>query len=310
MTLSALQRIVTAVTGIMLSVLCLMLFSGCGGSASAEETSGAAFESSDTIIDAMFLPENARGSASASIDISHTSDGYVGAQAQSGSRLKFQVIKEGTSYNYDLPGDGTPIIVPLNMGNGSYTFAIMQNTSGNKYVEVYSTSAEVELVSEFEPYIRPNLYCNYHQDSAVVAKAHELTQDANNQADALKAVYEWILNNVEYDDVKAEELSGTSGYVPNPDETLQSGKGICFDYASLAAAMLRSQGIPCKVVTGYVAPDGVYHAWNMVWIDGTWRAVSFTVDAQTWSRIDITLDDSGASDTVGDGSNYEDRYTY
>ena len=74
--------------------------------------------------------------------------------------------------------------------------------------------------------------------------------------------------------------------------------------------MLRSQGIPCKIVTGYVSPDGVYHAWNMVWIDGSWKTVSFTVNPRDWTRVDLTFAANGAGNTVGDGNNYTDRYVY
>ena len=39
----------------------------------------------------------------------------------SSSRLKLQVTRGEQSYNYDMPGDGTPVFVPMNMGDGTYT---------------------------------------------------------------------------------------------------------------------------------------------------------------------------------------------
>ena len=113
-----------------------------------------------------------------------------------------------------------------------------------------------------------------------------------------------------YDNAKAEQLSGKSGYIPNPDETLPTQKGICFDYASLGAAMLRSLGIPCQVITGYVSPDDVYHAWNMVYIDGEWISVEISIKPNSWTRVDLTFAASGAASTIGDGTSYTDRYTY
>ena len=74
--------------------------------------------------------------------------------------------------------------------------------------------------------------------------------------------------------------------------------------------MLRSLGIPCKVITGYVSPDDVYHAWNMVYADGSWHSVEFSVDQDSWSRVDLTFAAAGAGDTVGDGTSYTDRYVY
>ena len=88
-----------------------------------------------------------------------------------------------------------------------------------------------------------------------MAKARELVEGCENQGDALRAICTYIVDNVAYDDDKAAKLKDSTGYIPDPDETLQSGKGVCFDYASLGAAMLRSQGIPAKIVTGTVSPQ-------------------------------------------------------
>ena len=257
-----------------------------------------------------YNPDGLEGTPEAGVDTSSLSQGYVCAVGQSDSRLKFQVTCGDAAYNYDLPQDGTPIVCPINMGDGAYTFRVMQNTSGDKYVELFSTSAQVTLDTGFEPFIRPSFYCSYDTSSAAVKKASELAAGAANEGDVLRAVYSYIVNNVAYDNDKAAELATQTGYVPNPDETLASGKGICFDYASLAGAMLRSLGVPTKIITGYVSPDGIYHAWNMVYIDGSWHTVEISVDPDTWARVDLTFAASGALDTVGDGSAYEDRYVY
>lgn len=286
---------------------------GGGGAAAGTadgETSGPAFEEPASIMQAAFDAASATTSAGTSIDISHVAEGYVAASAQNANRLKLQVVCGEMSYNYDLPGDGTPIVAPLNMGDGAYAFRVMQNTSGNNYVEIARAETSVTLASEFEPYLRPNLFCTYSDDSACVALARKLAADAANEGDVMRSVYTWLVENITYDYDKAAQVSGTTGYVPDPDATLEAKSGICFDYASLAAAMLRSLGIPTKIITGYVAPDGVYHAWNMVYINGSWTSVAIRIDPNTWTRVDITFAAAGAGDTVGDGSGYTDRYTY
>lgn len=286
---------------------------GAGGNvalADEGETSGPAWSAPSTIVLSPYNPDGLEGTPEAGVDTSSLSQGYVCAVGVSDSRLKFQVACGDAAYNYDLPQDGTPIVCPINMGDGAYTFRVMQNTSGDKYVELFSTSAQVALDSEFEPFIRPSFYCSYDASSAAVKKASELVADAANEGDVLRAVYSYIVSNVAYDNDKAAELATQTGYVPNPDETLASGKGICFDYASLAGAMLRSLGIPTKIITGYVSPDGIYHAWNMVYIDGSWHTVEISIDPDTWTRVDLTFAASGALDTVGDGSGYTDRYVY
>lgn len=309
----ALLRMIGAVWSIMLlSLVCACLLSGCGGGGSQGEssTSGPAFEAPTTSATAQFSKAVVSGRGAA-IDTSSVADGYVAAEATNSSRLKFQVTKGDASYNYDMPNDGTPVICPINMGNGLYTFRVMQNTSGSNYVEILSMDLQVNITTEFEPFIRPNVFCAYTDQSAVVAQAHELAQGAENEGDVARSIYTWMKENITYDKDKAKKLSSSSGYIPNPDETLSSKTGICFDYASLAAAMFRSLGIPCKIITGYVAPDDIYHAWNMIYIDGKWESVEITVNPDTWTRIDITFAATGAdSEFIGDGSNYTDRYVY
>lgn len=285
---------------------------GAGGAAEGDggSTSGPDYTPPESVALSSFHADAAQTGNDCAIDTSALAEGYVGAAATSSSRLKFQVTKGDMSYNYDLPGDNTPIMVPLNMGDGSYSFRVMQNTSGNNYVELFGVIENVKLNNEMAPFLVPNMFVNYNESSAVTAKARELAEGCANQADIVRNVYDWVVNNVTYDHDKAAQLAEVTGYVPDPDQTLASGTGICFDYASLGAAMLRSLGIPCKVVTGYVSPDDVYHAWNMVYIDGEWVSVEISIKPNSWSRVDLTFAASGAASTIGDGTSYTDRYTY
>lgn len=308
-----LAYISTALIAVSLGVL-----GGCGGGGAQQaaaqnaQTSGPAFTLPSEPLSSSFDAAGAQtfGDGAVSIDTSHAQQGYVAAAATNPNRLKLQVVCGDQSYNYDLPSDGTPLVAPVNMGDGTYTVRVMQNTSGSNYVELAASTVDVALESEFAPYLRPNAFCAYTAQSACVAKARELAADAQNSGDALQAVCEWVIGNITYDTAKAEELRDVTGYVPDPDETLASGTGICFDYASLTAAMLRSLGIPTKLITGYVSPDNIYHAWNMVYIDGQWVTLEFSVDADTWSRVDLTFAASGSSDVIGDGNEYTDRYVY
>lgn len=285
-----------------LLLTCAMTACGSSSASAVSDATGAAFSQPSTI----YVPQSYSGG----IDTSGVNEGWVCASATSASRLKFQVIKDDTAYNYDLPNDGTPTIFPINMGNGSYTFRVMQNTEGNNYVELNSAYASAWMPSEFTPFLIPNQICNYTADSDCVAKARELLEEVENQGQAVATICSFVADHVSYDKGKAKELSTASGYIPDPDETLSTGKGICFDYASLSSAMLRSMGIPTKVVTGYVGEDQLYHAWIMVYIDGSWETVAFSVSPNTWSRCDVTFASTGATQYTGDGDSYTDRYIY
>ena len=259
---------------------------------------------------AAFHEELAEGTERVRLDLSAVSEGVVAVSAQSDKRLKFQVVKDAETYNYNLASDGTPSVFPLQCGDGEYRFRVMENIVDKKYAELYSKTVDVTLADPFGPFLRPSDYVNYNADSACVKKAAELAETAGTPLGLVAKVYQYVCKNVRYDDHLAATVQ--SGYLPVPDETLKTGKGICFDYAALAASMLRSQGIPTRMVFGYVAPDQLYHAWNMFYTEETgWVAVKFEVTANSWVRLDLTFAANGAdSRFIGDGSNYADVYYY
>ena len=257
-----------------------------------------------------FHKEKAKGENGVLLDLSAARDGYIGVSATSAGRLKFQSIKDGQTYTYDLKSDGTPSIFPLQMEDGMYTFRVLENVSGSKYAVLYSTDETISIQDEFRPYLCASDYVPYTEASACVKKAGELASGAADANGVISAVYDLVCAGVTYDREKAQTVQ--AGYMPDPDETLATGKGICFDYASLAAAMLRSQGIPCKVIFGYVSPNEVYHAWNMFYTqDSGWVTVKFEISGKAWNRMDLTFSSNGADGTfIGDGSNYKDVYCY
>ena len=316
----------------MAAALCLLLC-GCGGSssekkpngpgapapASASDPAGADDKSSSAppaepyqappFHDSAFHSDQASGENGALIDLSALADGYVGVSCSCEDVLKFQVIKEET-YTSDLKNDGSPAIFPLQMGNGSYTFRVLKNIAGTKYAMLYSTEAEVLLTDEFQPYLRPNNYINYTRESSCVKKAAELASMESDEIGVIGAGYDYIVNGVVYDYDKYN--STRVNYLPDLEQIYQSGKGICIDYAALAAAMLRSQGIPVKMIFGYVSPNGLYHAWNVFYTEETgWVSVEFKAEAGDWTRIDLTFSANGTdADYIGDGDNYSDTYFY
>lgn len=290
-------------------LLCISGFSSAGA-LSGDRISTSLLESADGFLDASFHEDAAEGNSKVKIDLSASHLGYVAVSAKSKKRMKFQVIHNKTTYTYDIQSDGTPSIFPLQCGDGEYTFRAMENTGGSKYANALSMSHKVKLDDPFQPFLRPSDYSNYSPDSRCVRKAAELTEGAANDEEVVMAIYDFIGNSIRYDYVKAGTVQ--SGYLPDPDETLRTRKGICFDYAALAAAMLRSKGVPCKLVFGYVGKGKLYHAWNMFYTEETgWVTVGFKVSSRDWTRIDLTFIANGQNESfIGDGSNYADLYYY
>ena len=68
---------------------------------------------------------------------------------------------------------------------------------------------------------------------------------------------------------------------------LQSGQGVCDDFAALFGFMLNRLGIPCEVWGGYyVNRDGSMngHAWNRAFIDGAWYWFDTDVEGKVYRR--------------------------
>ena len=259
--------------------------------------------------DAKFNESKAEGNEEVQVDVSSAAKGYIALVCNSDARVKLQVVKGEDTYTYDVVMK-KPQIFPLQSGNGDYTIKVMKNLEGNKYFELYKTDISVKLKDKFGPYLRPSQYADFTKESDCVKEAAKLAEKAGSEQEFVDSVYDFICKKIDYDKEKAATVK--SGYIPDPDAILKSGKGICFDYSSLAACMLRSQGIPTKIIFGYVEPNDLYHAWNMFYTEETgWTKVEFKVNEKDWSRIDLTFSANGEDGKfIGDGSNYTDVYHY
>lgn len=248
------------------------------------------------------------------IDCSKVEEGFVKVQytKQTKKRLKARVTgPDHVVYTYDLK-QGKTEVFPLSAGNGSYQVNVYQNISGKSYAQVIAHSFTVKMNDKFGPFLKPNQFVNYTSKSKVVKKAKTLTKGEKDPVEKVKKIYEYVTENFKYDKKKAATVQ--SGYLPNVDLVLKEKKGICFDYAAVMAAMLRSRNVPTKMVVGYCGT--AYHAWLNIyteesgWVDGM---VFF--NGKTWKLIDPTLASSAQSRKaikkyIEDPSHYKAKYLY
>ncbi len=246
------------------------------------------------------------------IDYSNTAQGYVMAlyTVDTSTRLKAQLKGPETTYTFHLP-PGCWAAFPLTQGDGSYKLSIYENVSGSRYALVLSHSFTAELCDPFAPFLHANQYVNYDAAPKTVAAAWELCQGAT-ELQKVERVYRYVVEGMVYDYELAKTV--VSGYVPELDRVLEAKKGICFDYAALMTGMLRSQGLPCKLVVGYAGE--VYHAWISVWTEDTgWIEGVVFFDGQVWHQMDPTFASSGKGDPkilefITNEDNYTARYIY
>lgn len=249
----------------------------------------------------------------AEVDFGNASDGYISAVYKGKSaQAKLRIKCGDLQYDHDLSVSGTREFFPL-MGSGSYTVKVYEQVSGKNYAEILSGSFEASVKNETLTYLYPNKYVNFGKNSNCVKKAAEVCAGAKDDVERIAAVFEYVAENISYD----KELAATvqSGYIPDPDSTLASGKGICFDYASLFAAMCRSQGIPTRLVVGYAEPN-IYHAWNEVYTEETgWITPELFLKKKGYNIADATFY-AGNSDKekiaayISDDGNYSAMYKY
>ena len=254
-----------------------------------------------------------KANSKAIIDYSNSADGYVMIKYVNKTDKGLKVLITGPSgvqYQYNLRKDAQYEVYPLSDGNGKYTIGVYENVSGNRYASAVSGQIQVKLSDQFAPFLRPNQFVNFNSDSKVVAKAAELVKNAADFKAKVKAIYDFVITNIKYDKELADSVQ--AGYVPNVDAVMEKGKGICFDYAAVMAAMLRSQGIPTKLVIGYAG--SAYHAWIDVYSEEEgWLDSYIFFDGQTWKLMDPTFVSTGGAagaKYVGNGSNYSARFLY
>ena len=317
--------------------LTLLLGAVCGCAAPAESTAEAA--ALGAILDgavplsglppiSIVLSPVASGTAvkdgrTALIDYSNAADGYIMVKWTAGGSPKLKVQIKGPNcpdmYKYDLPSSGEYAVFPLSDGSGTYQISVHKNVSGTAYTNELSVSINARLSDEFAPFIRPNQYVNYSDDSEVVSMAAELIEDgqAEDNLSKVRVIYEWVVTNLKYDSAKARDAKSGSltGYLPDVDSVMDEKKGICFDYAALMAAMLRSQGVPVKLVVGYTS-RGEYHAWINVWSeDSGWVESMIYFDGSVWELMDPTFASSGKQskgimEYINNPANYKEKYLY
>ncbi len=248
------------------------------------------------------------------MDASNTSEGYVVIRyTGTCSKVKLRITgPDETTYTYNMAtGGGKDEVFPLQAGDGKYLIGIFENISETQYATAFSQELDVKLSDQFLPFLYPNQYVNFSEDDQAIKYAEYLSYSANSDLDVVNNVYNALISSMTYDFEEAETVE--SGYIPDIDEVLTTGKGICLDYAVLMTSMLRSQQIPTRMEVGYAGT--AYHAWISTYIDEIgWVNGMIHFDGNDWSLMDPTFASTTETEKlanfIGDGTNYKTKYIY
>ena len=196
-----------------------------------------------------------------------------------GNNMRIMVEKESERYFYSM--NSSQEHIPLQLGDGVYTVRLLKNIEGNRF-QVMGTS-EMKVLEWNKDVFLSSSQPVYWEDQIVMEQlAASLFEGVEGDYQKMIVAYDYLVNNIRYDYNKINIIQDS--YVPSIDATITSGDGICYDYSALFAGLLRSQGVPSKLVKGYKIGLEEYHAWNEVLIDGTWILIDTTFDAAYYQR--------------------------
>ena len=169
---------------------------------------------------------------------------------------------------FSLDASGEWRVFPLTRGDGVYNIQVLQLYGDQVFTLLFDHDVHLSLYNDMYPFLYPSKYVDFTDSTEAVAIASRLAGSAVNELEIVRRIYEFVTTNIRFDEEFAAEVHAgmVAQHTPNADETLRSGKGVCFDYAALMAVMLRSQGIPTRLEIGYVL--GIFHAWVAVYIPG------------------------------------------
>lgn len=121
---------------------------------------------------------------------------------------------------------------------------------------------------------------------AIDAKTQEIIAGKRTDEAKAYAIYQWVGQNITYDNKKAQELEeGDVNLKSGAIAAFDTREGVCFDYASLYVAMARDAGLKVRLITGegFDGTQWVSHAWNQVYIPSQ----------NKWINVDCTFYDAG-----------------
>ena len=148
--------------------------------------------------------------------------------------------------------------VVLNTSNAAFDLLIQQIKDDLQLIELIKPD-NIEKQIEIE-----SIVDTYYNSSYTVKK---VVEDCSN----------YVFKNYTY-------TKGITTIETTIDEIIEQKQGVCQDFAHLLLQILRTIGIPCRYVSGYVCPnkngmrgEGATHAWVEAWLpDIRWTGIDPT----------------------------------
>lgn len=169
------------------------------------------------------------------------------------------------------------ILAFLNNGPGEYWVEIKANSLQNWLGGEEIVLAQFTVVNTANNTLQNQNYL-YHtadcpsQDWQIRRQSKEAAGHVYSDRDKAKAIFDYLTDYLDYDSMLIEtDVVRLSGGV----NINTKRKGICAEQARLTAAYMRAQGLPARVIDGFMS-DGLAHGWTLVYWDGSWHHIDTT----------------------------------
>ncbi|MGI6294780.1 MAG: transglutaminase-like domain-containing protein [Armatimonadota bacterium] len=156
-----------------------------------------------------------------------------------------------------------------------------------QYDETKSQKLPINVAASIKEYTTPTAYVD-SDAKTIIEQAKEVVGAEKNAYRACSKIRAWIYTNL--------RVQSDIGITRSGSDVLKSKVGVCRDYAILFAALARSSGIPCKVVSGLIYTDGAfyYHAWVECYT-GQWVPFDATLSSDFVDATHIKLAEGDAT---------------
>lgn len=140
----------------------------------------------------------------------------------------------------------------------------------------------------------------FAQSGQVKNLAQQITAGKNTDSLKVRAIYEWVAKNIDYDVPMLTKMHRKSVEefiaMQQPSQVLANKKAVCMGYSILFKELCSAVGIQAEFVTGiskyydpytkkHTIPDDL-HAWNAVKVNGKWYLTDLTWSAGSVSQED------------------------
>ena len=219
--------------------------------------------------------------------------------------VKELLNKSTLSRNEIKAGETVTINALAEGGNGSYSYAYYYQAPNSSAWKTLMDFGAVKAV-EFKPANmgKYNICVKVKDITGITVKKYielEVTDGKNIAAEItariindkmtsvqkVKAIHDWLVNNVEYDH---EGLESGDAASHTAEGLFRTGKAVCDGYAKAFQQMAQSAGFEVIQVNGVARNSSgktETHAWNQIKVD------------EQWYNIDVTWDDPTSADDLG-----------